>query len=278
LLAAPEWALVELNVVRKYGSPPYRVVVIHGGPGAPGYMAPVARELSQYCGVLEPLQSAQSLVGQIEELHEQISAFNDVPFCLVGSSWGATLALFYVSKYGSHVSKVILSGSCVYDSASSEAVKKTREERMSPEDKLRSRDLDIQFAGASDIEKNDIFLKMADCSFEADTYKPLTRDLEILHCEFDTNQKVWSDFKALRDTPEYAPGNLRETFSKIKVPIVNIHGDYDPHLIEGIQPFLESCHLNIRLHTLKKCGHYPWIEKAARKPFFEILLKEINNS
>lgn len=25
-------------------------------------------------------------------------------------------------------------------------------------------------------------------------------------------------------------------------------------------------------------GHYPWIEKAARKPFFEILLKEINNS
>ncbi|HOT01736.1 MAG TPA: alpha/beta hydrolase [Acidobacteriota bacterium] len=32
--------------LRTYGRPPYRVAVIHGGPGAPGCMAPVARELA----------------------------------------------------------------------------------------------------------------------------------------------------------------------------------------------------------------------------------------
>ena len=30
--------------LRKYGKPPFNVAVIHGGPGVPGEMAPVARD------------------------------------------------------------------------------------------------------------------------------------------------------------------------------------------------------------------------------------------
>lgn len=44
--------------VRTHGKPPFRVAVLHGGPGAPGYMAPVARALSVTAGVIEPLQTA----------------------------------------------------------------------------------------------------------------------------------------------------------------------------------------------------------------------------
>lgn len=55
--------------LRKYGKPPFNIAVIHGGPGAPGEMAPVARELSSYCGVLEPLQTEASLEGQVRELY-----------------------------------------------------------------------------------------------------------------------------------------------------------------------------------------------------------------
>ncbi len=40
----------------KYGTPPYQIAVIHGGPGAAGEMTPVAQELSIDYGVLEPLQ------------------------------------------------------------------------------------------------------------------------------------------------------------------------------------------------------------------------------
>ncbi len=54
--------------LRIYGKAPYNVAVIHGGPGAPGEMAPVSRELASGWGVLEPLQTAESLEGQIEEL------------------------------------------------------------------------------------------------------------------------------------------------------------------------------------------------------------------
>jgi hypothetical protein len=49
--------------LRKYGEEPFEVAVIHGGPGAPGEMAPVAGELAQmgdydghpYQGVAIPL-------------------------------------------------------------------------------------------------------------------------------------------------------------------------------------------------------------------------------
>lgn len=43
-----------MNNLRKYGSEPFTVAVIHGGPGAAGEMAPVAKEISAYRGVLEP--------------------------------------------------------------------------------------------------------------------------------------------------------------------------------------------------------------------------------
>ena len=55
--------------LRIYGNKPFSVAVIHGGPGAPGEMAPVARELASVKGVLEPLQTADSLEGQVDELH-----------------------------------------------------------------------------------------------------------------------------------------------------------------------------------------------------------------
>jgi hypothetical protein len=50
-----------LKELRKHGKQPFLVVVIHGGPGAPGEMYPVARRLSKTTGVLESLQSKSSI-------------------------------------------------------------------------------------------------------------------------------------------------------------------------------------------------------------------------
>jgi len=44
-----------MDTLRKYGKEPFSIAVIHGGPGAGGEMAPVARELSSHWGVLEPI-------------------------------------------------------------------------------------------------------------------------------------------------------------------------------------------------------------------------------
>lgn len=45
--------------LRTYGQAPFKGAVLHGGPGAPGEMAPVAKELARFCGVLEPLQTKE---------------------------------------------------------------------------------------------------------------------------------------------------------------------------------------------------------------------------
>lgn len=261
-------------MVRKYGSSPFKAAVIHGGPGAPGYMAPVARELSKTFGVLEPIQVAKSLDGQISELQQQLITNCKEPICLIGSSWGATLALFYSAEFKELVNKVIIVGSCVYDSDSSEKVKSIRAKRMSEEDTRTCERLTAQLKNANDSEKNEIFSQLADCSFDSDTYDPITRDLEILNCDFSTNKLVWTDFKKIRDTPKA----IKSIFSKIDVPVVNIHGDYDPHIVKGVQPFLESCISNIKLHTLNKCSHYPWIEKYARNQFYDLVRSEVAQS
>ena len=70
--------------LRKYGNAPFNVAVIHGGPGAPGEMAPVARELSSITGVLEPLQSESTIEGQIGELGDVLEKNGDLPVTLIG--------------------------------------------------------------------------------------------------------------------------------------------------------------------------------------------------
>lgn len=74
--------------LRKYGNAPFNIAVIHGGPGVPGEMAPVARQLSTDWGILEPLQTAISLEGQVQELKSVLEENGSLPMTLVGHSWG----------------------------------------------------------------------------------------------------------------------------------------------------------------------------------------------
>ncbi len=80
-----------MDNLRFYGSPPFRVAVLHGGPGAPGEMAPVAQELAHERGVLEPLQTAETVDGQVEELRAVLETHANLPVTLIGWSWGAWL-------------------------------------------------------------------------------------------------------------------------------------------------------------------------------------------
>ena len=81
--------------VRGYGYSGALVVVLHGGPGAPGAVRGVAEGLSDEFRVLEPLQrrhsggSVLSVEGHVEDLAEVMPG----PAAIVGHSWDAMLAL-----------------------------------------------------------------------------------------------------------------------------------------------------------------------------------------
>src|SRR5947209_16720527 len=97
-----------MNNLRKYGAEPFRVAVLHGGPGAPGDMAPVARELAKRRGVLEPLQTRDTIHGQVEELKEVIERYGAPPMRIIGWSWGAWLGYLFAARHHSLVDKLIL--------------------------------------------------------------------------------------------------------------------------------------------------------------------------
>ena len=62
---------------------------------------------------------------------------------------------------------------------------------------------------------------------------------------------------------------------KIKCPVTAIHGDYDPHLADGVRIPLSRVLKDFKFILLEKCGHEPWIEKYAKDKFFNVLREEI---
>lgn len=85
-------------MVRLHGNAPYKTVLIHGGPGAAGSLRNCAEELSRLTesGIVEALQSQYSIAGLIEKLYLQITEYCQEKPTLIGHSWGAWLAVFFV--------------------------------------------------------------------------------------------------------------------------------------------------------------------------------------
>ena len=129
--------------MREYGSGGARVIVLHGGPGAAGYLERVARELGSTFRVLEPLQrgsggEALSVARHVADLGEVVEAFcGDEPFALVGHSWGAMLALAYAAAHPRRAAALVLVNSGTFDPAARAAFRANLDARM--DDGLRQR-------------------------------------------------------------------------------------------------------------------------------------------
>jgi pimeloyl-ACP methyl ester carboxylesterase len=83
---------------REYGEQPFKIAVLHGGPGAPGSAAPIAEGIFRHRSVLEPFQTADSVDGQVEELRQILESCASLPVTLVGHSWGAWLGYIYAAR------------------------------------------------------------------------------------------------------------------------------------------------------------------------------------
>ena len=257
--------------LRKYGKTPCRIAVIHGGPGAGGEMAPVARELASNWGVLEPLQTAASLEGQIEELKTVLEKNGDLPVTLVGFSWGAWLSFIFAAKYSSLVKKLILVGSGPYEEKYAARILETRLNRLSVENRTEVKSVIEILNNPATEDKNTAFARFGALFSKADAYNPIIHESEVIDRPYDIYQSLWKDAAEMRRS-----GKLLELGQHIKCPVVAIHGDYDPHPAEGVQKPLSAILKSFRFILLKNCGHRPWIEREARGKFYEILKEELH--
>lgn len=256
--------------LRKHGNPPFTVTVLHGGPGAAGEMAPVARELSNDFGVLEPLQTVDSLEGQIAELKSVLEVNANLPIILIGFSWGAWLSYIFTARYPDLVKKLILVSSGPFEEKYAAGINEVRMSRLSEEEKTEVISLYRKFNDSRIEAKDEVFQRFGELFSKADTYDPIDDDSDKIIYDFKIFQNVWKEVVKVRKS-----GSLLDLGDKIACPVVAIHGDYDPHPAEGVKEPLSRRLKDFRFILIENCGHKPWIEKQAKDKFYKILKMEI---
>jgi len=260
-----------MEVIKKYGNPPYSVVLIHGGPGACGEMRPVGQKLSECFGVLEPMNRALTIEGQIKELLVSIKAYADKKPILVGFSWGAWLGIIVAASYPELVSKLILIGCAPLKQHYAKAIYETRISRMNVRLRNEFMKLLTGIEGNTISDRNAAFERLSKILILSDGYDPVPENDSGIELDPDVFTNIWKEATGLRKS-----GGLLRYINKIRCPVVAIHGDYDPHPVEGVCVPFQDSHNYFQLEMLKNCGHKPWIEKRAVEDFYRILNKHLN--
>lgn len=259
---------------RAYGHSPFRAALLHGGPGAAGEMAPVAEELASrgdiHVGILEPLQTATSVQGQVEELRAILKAHADPPVTLAGYSWGAWLGFLLAAGFPDLVSKLILIGSGPFDERYAASVRETRLERLTTAEQAEFASASRHLAELRDGERDRLVARLGTLASKADSYDPLPDGPPSVDLRADIYQAVWPEAAQLRRS-----GRLLKQAERIRCPVVAIHGDYDPHPAQGVEAPLSAVLDDFRFVLLQHCGHRPWTERQARAEFLRILGEEL---
>lgn len=243
------------------------MVLVHGGPGAPGYMAPVARELADSFRVLEQFQRGSGDLSltvdlHVEDLHQfLLSHTPQRQPIIVGHSWGAMLALVFASVHDDLIGGLVLIGCGTFTRAARKRLVDIRAERTSNAWKAEA-------AGVSSCADGpDDKMRAMGALFEKiDSFDLMSHDDETMQCDARAHHESWDDMMRLQDDGVYPT-----VFASIKVPVLMLHGQHDPHpgrmIYDDLLPFIP--HMEYR--DWSDCGHYPWLERIVRSEFLGCL-------
>jgi len=246
--------------VRTYGNSGPLVIVLHGGPGAAGHMAPVARGLAESLRILEPFQRGSSAIPltvarHIEDLRELVESCGEgTRPALVGSSWGAMLALAFAAGYPDLAGPLVLIGCGTFDTVARGRMQTILDERLGAPLRLETDDPDQRLRTMAQL-----LLPLYSCELS-------TTDLEVETCDTRAYQETWADMLRLQ-----AEGIYPAAFSAIRSPILMLHGTVDPHPGRMILASLQQYVPQIEYREWERCGHYPWLERAVREEFFRVI-------
>lgn len=236
-------------------------------------MAPVARRLASNGGVLEPLQTAATLPGQMEELEQVLERHADLPVALVGYSWGAWLSALVTSKAPKLVEKLILISSGPFEHHYAKKIKPTRLSRLSEAEGREYQNLVDKLTHSQAGTSPEALARLGALATKSDAYDPL---LSLLAHQASHRGEPDAFSQALQQALEMRKnGTLLEQAARIRCPVTAIHGDYDPHPVEGVQRPLAAVLPNFHLILLEQCGHKPWIERQAKDTFYDVLQAEL---
>ncbi|HEY5599053.1 MAG TPA: alpha/beta hydrolase, partial [Candidatus Manganitrophaceae bacterium] len=213
-------------------------------------MAPVARELAEKRGVLEPLQTKDSIEALIGELKLVLEEEASGPAVLIGHSWGAWLGFLFAARHPALVQRLVLVSSGPFEEKYASRIMASRLKRLSEQEQ---KEVHLLQKGMKDPDQ---FARLGELMSRADFYDPLPMKTEGVELRPDLFQRVWGEASELRKS-----GKLLRKAGEIKCPVTAIHGDHDPHPAEGVEKPLAAALNGFKFILLEKCGHIPWMEK-----------------
>lgn len=280
----PERALI---ACREYGAGSTTLVVLHGGPGAPGSLASVARGLAEarsWAGarcvagqrglvggprVLEPLQRRSggeplTVAGHVADLEALLAArCGEQRPIVLGHSWGAMLALAHAAAHPSRPAALVLVGCGTFDSTARAELVARREARLDGE--MASR---LDQARRAHDDPDARLAALGALSVQIDSVDPIAEAGSTEACDARGYEQTWKD--ALRCQAE---GLHPAAFAAIDVPVLMLHGEQDSHPGALIRDSLRPCLPQLQYHAWAGCGHYPWLERAVGDQFFARVLE-----
>lgn len=240
--------------VRWHGSPPPRAAVVHGGPGAPGSAAGAARLLSGRGAVVEPLQSAGSVDGLVDELAGQLRHVGGGPLAVVGHSWGAMLGYLVAARDPEVVSALVMVASPPLTAAAEEEAQRRRMAGLSAAERGELHALFDQADEGTDARRWETWLQ------RTESMAPVAIESEWLAWHADVARRVWAEATRRRS-------HLVAEGRRIRCPVTVVHGADDPRPLAGVVDPLREVLAQLHVVVLERCGHFPWIERHAREPF-----------
>lgn len=252
-----------MNNIRTYGIAPYSIVTVHGGPGAVGSLGYMSEQLSAFChtGVIEPLQSRYTIQELLQEFHEQLQYHTRLPITIIGHSWGAWLAIFYAGHYPQEIKNLILTGTPPLEDKYVPQIMKRRLINLSETEAASLRELlKSPLSRLEEIEK---------LVYKSDNFSPQPFSLinkYTLSPNKKMNQSIWQEAAVMR-----SKGVLKQAISRITCPVHIIHGENDPHPVEGVIEPVSRCNIEYSQYILPNCGHSPFYEKEWSNYFFHLI-------
>jgi pimeloyl-ACP methyl ester carboxylesterase len=255
--------------VREYGERSGRcVAVLHGGPGAPGSVASLARQLSDRFHVLEPLQRGSGAVPLTVAQHvDDLARVLPGRMPIVGWSWGAMLGLSFAVDHPDFVQSLVLIGCGTYDRSARATFASAMSRRLGADGRRRMAELRAAFEATSDpAMRDDLLAQLGALSMQAQSVALIEANTSDLVADARGHEETWNDVLRRQDA-DIEP----QAFAAIRVPVLMIHGDDDPHpgvaIRETLRPFLPQ----LEYVGIARCGHLPWLEQDGREPCLRAL-------
>jgi len=253
--------------VREHGDSGPPVLVLHGGPGAMGYMAPVGHGLAGRFRAIEPYQrrggkTPLTVARHVADLSQVVeSRCRDARPALVGHSWGAMLALAYAAAHPGRAAALVLVGCGTFDPVSRARMVAAREERIDSRMQERLSKLNEEYS-----DPDERMMAMGEALLPTYSYDLVAAGSQVEACDALGGEQSWEDMLRLQEAGVYPAA-----FAGIEAPVLMMHGALDPHpgrmILASLRPYLRK----LEYHEWEHCGHYPWLERAVRDQFFDLL-------